>query len=152
MKKHFRPYGRQILPASHFFRRPVLSYFAEFSAGWQQWCWGAEAYDTGFGKTLQILRKQLGSTSVEDFQFNLHHSGHILVFNIPVLSRLGVYSYENSATGALFFEKMSQNMSGFFLFYPDSQKPPPSPYGNFRLFYKSWLAIPHHNFYPETEL
>jgi hypothetical protein len=31
-----RPYGRQILPASHFLLRPLLSYFAEFSAGWQQ--------------------------------------------------------------------------------------------------------------------
>jgi hypothetical protein len=35
--KNRRPYGRQIFPANHFFLRPVWSYFAEFSAGWQQW-------------------------------------------------------------------------------------------------------------------
>jgi hypothetical protein len=31
-----RPYRRQMFPANHFFLRPILSYFAEFSAGWQQ--------------------------------------------------------------------------------------------------------------------
>jgi hypothetical protein len=31
-----RPYGRQFFPATEFFLGPVLSYFAEFSAGWQQ--------------------------------------------------------------------------------------------------------------------
>jgi hypothetical protein len=32
-----RPHGRQIFPANHFFLWSVLSYFAEFLAGWQQW-------------------------------------------------------------------------------------------------------------------
>jgi hypothetical protein len=31
-----RPYGRQFFSANNFFLGPVLSYFAEFSAGWQQ--------------------------------------------------------------------------------------------------------------------
>jgi hypothetical protein len=33
--KKWWPYGRQFSSASNFFLRPVLSYFAEFSAGWQ---------------------------------------------------------------------------------------------------------------------
>jgi hypothetical protein len=32
----WRPYGRRFFSADHFFLGPVLSYFAEFSAGWQQ--------------------------------------------------------------------------------------------------------------------
>jgi hypothetical protein len=34
--KNRRPYGRQIFSANHFCIWPVLRYFAEFSAGWQQ--------------------------------------------------------------------------------------------------------------------
>jgi hypothetical protein len=41
LKYFFRPllpkFGGKIFPANLFFLRPVLSYFAEFSAGWQQW-------------------------------------------------------------------------------------------------------------------
>jgi hypothetical protein len=32
-----RAYGHQIFQANHFSPWPVLSYFAEFLAGWQQW-------------------------------------------------------------------------------------------------------------------
>jgi hypothetical protein len=34
--KKRRPYGRQFFSANRLFLGPVLSYFAEFSAGWQQ--------------------------------------------------------------------------------------------------------------------
>jgi hypothetical protein len=34
--KKRRPYGCQFFSANRFFLGPVLSYFAEFSAGWQQ--------------------------------------------------------------------------------------------------------------------
>jgi hypothetical protein len=48
--KKRRPYGRQFFSPNYFFLGPVLSYFAEFSAGWQQWP------DT-FGEVLDEISK-----------------------------------------------------------------------------------------------
>jgi hypothetical protein len=52
----WRPYGRQFFSAINFYLRPVLSYFAEFSAGWQQCMTGAMVMQPQRQHTSLVVR------------------------------------------------------------------------------------------------
>jgi hypothetical protein len=71
---------------NHSEKKKMLTLFSDFSIFW--------APKTHFRKKEDMkIKKNAISTLIF-----LQHSRHILVFNIPVLSRLGVEGYENSST------------------------------------------------------
>jgi hypothetical protein len=88
-----QPYGRQIFPANHFFLRPVLSYFAEFSASWQEWQTEWLGGGGGGPQTLLPTGQKFGQITQTRMNKKMIGRENLAAIRPPLLDKSGPKKY-----------------------------------------------------------